>query len=116
MSASERALILGNMRSYPHSKQPLGAAQLRLITTPDDMREVSAPPTRRPRASRQGRNLRMAERLDQIAIEAQRDAAQAVMAHDDVTAREYLDRASAARKAAALLRAGPSGVRELLAS
>jgi hypothetical protein len=38
------------------------------------------------------------------------------MAHDDVTARELLDRASAARKAAALLRAGPSGVREMLAS
>ena len=116
MSASEGALILGNMRSYPHSKQPAGAAQLRLITTPDDMREVSAPPARRPRPSRRGRNLRMAERLDQIAIEAQRDAAQAVMAPDDVTAREDLDRASAARKAAALLRAGPSGVRELLAS
>ena len=104
------------MRSYPHSKQPRGAAQLRLITTPDDMREVSAPPVRRPRTSRQGRNVRMAERLDQIAIDAQRDAAQAVMAHDDVTARELLDRASAARKAAALLRAGPSGVREMLAS
>lgn len=63
-----------------------------------------------------GRNERMAERLDGIATQAQRDAAEAVMAHDDVTAREMLDRASAARKAASLLRAGPSGVRDLMAS
>lgn len=116
MKASERELILGNMRSYSHSKQPPGTAQLRLISTPDEPREVATPTVRRPRASRQGRNLRMAERLDQIAIDAQHDAAAAVMAHDDVSAREYLDRASAARKAAALLRAGPSGVRDLLAS
>ena len=58
----------------------------------------------------------MAERLDGIAIEAQRDAAEAVMAHDEVCAREALERASAARRAAALLRAGPSGVRDLMAS
>ncbi|MEI7520270.1 MAG: hypothetical protein ACOYL4_08605 [Miltoncostaeaceae bacterium] len=103
------------MRSHHHSKRPAGAAQLRLITTPDDTREVMSP-VRRPRASRAGRNLRMAERLDQIAIDAQREAAEAVMAHDDVSARELLDRASAARRAAALLRAGPSGVRDLLAS
>jgi hypothetical protein len=63
-----------------------------------------------------GRNERMAERLDVIAAQAQRDAVQAVMAHDDITARDMLDRASAARKAASLLRAGPSGVRDLLAS
>lgn len=104
------------MRSYPHSKQPAGAAQLRLISTPDEPRAVTTSAVRRPRTSRQGRNLRMAERLDQIAIDAQHDAAAAVMAHDDVSAREFLDRASAARKAAALLRAGPAGVRDLLAS
>ncbi len=107
---------MGNMRSYPHTKQPEGAAQLRLITTPDEAREVTAPAARRQRGPRQGRNLRMAERLDRIATEAQRDAFEAVMAHDDVHAREHLDRASAARKAAALLRAGPTGVRDLMAS
>jgi len=58
----------------------------------------------------------MAERLDRIALQAERDAGAAVMAHDDVTAREMLERARAARKAASLLRAGPSRVRELLAS
>lgn len=58
----------------------------------------------------------MAERLDGIAIEAQRDAAEAVMAHDEVSAREALERASAARRAAALLRAGPGGVQDLMAS
>ncbi len=104
------------MRSYSHTKRSDGTAQLRLITTPDEAHEVVHPTPRRPRASRQGRNLRMAERLDQIAIETQRNAAEAVMAHDDISAREFLDRASAARKAAALLRAGPSGVRDLMAS
>ena len=58
----------------------------------------------------------MALRLDDIAIQSERDAAAAVMAHDDVTARELLERAGAARKAASLLRAGPTGVRDLLAS
>lgn len=63
-----------------------------------------------------GRNERMAERLDAVAVHAQHEAAAAVMAHDDITAREMLDRASAARRAASLLRAGPAGVRDLLAS
>ncbi len=63
-----------------------------------------------------GRNERMAERLDRIAVQAERDAADAVMAHDDVVARDMLERASSARKAASLLRAGPAGVRDLLAS
>ncbi len=81
------------------------------------MDEAMSPgPPRRRRSPRPGRNLRMAERLDGIAIEAQRDAAEAVMAHDEVSAREALERASAARRAAALLRAGPSGVQDLMAS
>ena len=45
-------------------------------------------------------NERMALRLDDIAIQSERDPAAAVMAHDDVTARELLERAGAARKAA----------------
>ncbi len=105
------------MRSPHHAKPPTGATQLTLVGAPE------APPPhivrtgarRRPRA-RLGRNDRMAERLDMVAIQAERDAAAAVMAHDDVTAREMLERAQAARRAASLLRAGPSGVRDLLAS
>lgn len=105
------------MRSPSHRKQREGAAQLTLISTPNTEPGTIAPaPARRRPRTRMGRNERMAERLDAIAVQAQRDAAQAVMAHDDVTAREMLDRASAARKAASLLRAGPSGVRDLLAS
>lgn len=105
------------MRSPQHTTQPQGGAQLTLVSTPDVVPEKIAPAAvrRRPR-TRMGRNQRMAERLDMIAIQAERDAAAAVMAHDDVTAREMLERSQAARKAASLLRAGPSGVRDLLAS
>lgn len=104
------------MRSHPHTKQPAGTTQLRLITTPDDARQVTAPPVRTRPGTHRGRNQRMAERLDHVAVEAQREAFEAIMAHDDVSARAHLDRASAARKAAALLRAGPTGVRDLMAS
>ena len=105
------------MRSPHHTKQAARAAQLTLVSSPEVVPEKIAPAAqrRRPR-TRMGRNERMAERLDLIAIQAERDAAAAVMAHDDVTAREMLARAQAARKAASLLRAGPGGVRELLAS
>ncbi len=104
------------MRSHSQKKQRGGSAQLTLISSPGAPHDAAAQSTRRRPRTRMGRNERMAERLDVIALEAQRDAAAAVMAHDDVTAREMLDRASAARKAASLLRAGPSGVRDLLAS
>lgn len=105
------------MRSPRHTKQSQGGAQLTLVSTPPVGPEKIAPAAvrRRPR-TRMGRNQRMAERLDMIAIQAERDAAAAVMAHDDVTARDMLERSQAARKAASLLRAGPSGVRDLLAS
>ena len=105
------------MRSPHHTKSVDGAAQLTLVSSPEVVPEKIAPAAkrRRPR-TRMGRNERMAERLDRIALQAERDAAAAVMAHDDVTARDMLERAQAARRAASLLRAGPSGVRELLAS
>jgi hypothetical protein len=105
------------MRSPLHTKQAGRATQLTLVSTPEVVKDAIAPAAvrRRPRA-RMGRNERMADRLDTIAIQAERDAADAVMAHDDVTARELLERAQAARRAASLLRAGPSGVRDLLAS
>ena len=58
----------------------------------------------------------MAERLDRIADEAEREAVYSRRAGDTVGARAALDRAADARKAAALLRAGPAGVGKLLAS
>lgn len=105
------------MRSPHHTKHSQGGAQLTLVSTPPVAQETITPAAvrRRPR-TRMGRNERMAQRLDAIAIQADRDAAAAVMAHDDVTAREMLERSKAARRAASLLRAGPSGVRDLLAS
>ncbi|MSO44194.1 MAG: hypothetical protein EXQ74_02615 [Thermoleophilia bacterium] len=102
------------MRSHQQTIPRTETTQLALISTVDDVR-VPAPPRRRSR-TRMGRNERMAERLDAVAVHAQHEAAAAVMAHDDITAREMLDRASAARRAASLLRAGPAGVRDLLAS
>ena len=116
-TASDPGASLTNMRSPQHTKQSQGGAQLTLVSTPEVVPEKITPAAvrRRPR-TRMGRNQRMAERLDMIAIQADRDAAAAVMAHDDVTAREMLERSQAARKAASLLRAGPSGVRDLLAS
>lgn len=105
------------MRSPHHHEQPRESAQLTLVSTAPVAPEAIARPgaRRRPR-TRMGRNARMAERLEKIAMQADRDAAAAVMAHDDVTARAMLERSTAARRAASLLRAGPSGVRDLLAS
>lgn len=105
------------MSSPLHTTQAGRATQLTLVSTPEVVPETipSTAHRRRPR-TRMGRNERMAGRLDTIATQAERDAAAAVMANDDVTARDMLERAKAARKAASLLRAGPSGVRDLLAS
>ncbi len=58
----------------------------------------------------------MAERLDRIAEEAEREAVHARRAGDTIGARAARDRAADARRAAALLRAGPAGVGKLLAS
>jgi hypothetical protein len=103
------------MRSI-HRTDP---GQLRLVT-PDAAAPVAPAaraPASRPRPRRGGgRNLRMAERLDGVAAQAERDAMDAVIAGADALARDALERAAAARKAARILRAGPGGVRDLLAS
>ena len=104
------------MRSPHHDKHAGKATQLTLVGTPEPAATPAPAASRRRPRGRLGRNERMALRLDDIAIQSERDAAAAVMAHDDVTARELLERAGAARKAASLLRAGPTGVRNLLAS
>ena len=64
------------MSSPQHTKQSQGGAQLTLVSTPEVVPEKIAPAAvrRRPR-TRMGRNQRMAERLDMIAIQADRDAA-----------------------------------------
>jgi len=81
-------------------------------------RAAAAPPAAvtRQRPVRLGRNARMAERLDRIADEAEREAVYSRRAGDTVGARAARDRAADARRAAALLRAGPAGVGRLLAS
>ena len=104
------------MRSPHHDKHAGKATQLTLVGTPEPVATPAPAASRRRPRGRLGRNERMALRLDDIAVQSERDAAAAVMAHDDVTARELLERAGAARKAASLLRAGPTGVRDLLAS
>jgi len=58
----------------------------------------------------------MAERLDLVAQEAQREAAACRRAGDLVGMRAARERARGAARAAELLRAGPSGVAGLLAS
>ncbi len=63
-----------------------------------------------------GKNLRMAQRLDVLAARAAREAAAARRSGDHVTARQAAERARDARRAAALLRAGPAGVGRILAS
>lgn len=63
-----------------------------------------------------GRNARMADRLDRMAAQAERDAAACRRAGDEIGVRRALEQARDARRAAALLRAGPSRVREVLAS
>jgi hypothetical protein len=62
------------------------------------------------------RNARMAARMDLLARDAAREAAMCRRAGDVAGAREAGDRAAGARRAAALLRAGPGGVGEVLAS
>lgn len=68
------------------------------------------------RPRRGGRNRRMAQHLDAIAAQAERQAAAARRAGDRIEAHRATERAHDARRAAALLRAGPEGVGRLLAS
>jgi hypothetical protein len=62
----------------------------------------------------QGRNWRMAGRLDQVAEAAATEAARLLREGDGTSARMAWDRAASARRAARMLRAGPGGVRDVL--
>ena len=66
--------------------------------------------TRRERPPRRSRVARKAQQLDEMAAQAEREAFEAKRAGDPVSARAARDRAQGARRAAELLRAGPSGV------
>jgi hypothetical protein len=66
------------------------------------------------RARRAGPAARKAEQLDRIAEAAERELADAWRAGDMVAARSAHDRARGARRAAQILRAGPSGVAEVI--
>jgi hypothetical protein len=85
------------------------AAQGQLILFPGADR-----PARREGPRRRSRSARMAQRLDELAAAAEREAAEAQRAGDGVSARAAADRAEGARRAAALLRAGPTGVADVL--
>lgn len=82
----------------------------------DQMRLFAIEGGARPRRRRTGRNARMADRLDQIAVVAEREEAAARRQGSDVDARRARERAQDARRAAAMLRAGPQGVGGVLAS
>jgi hypothetical protein len=62
------------------------------------------------------RNLAMALKLDQLAEDCDREAERAERAGSPAAARASAERAEAARRAAAILRAGPAGVKELFAA
>lgn len=70
--------------------------------------------TRRERPPRRSRVARKAQQLDEMAAQAEREAFEAKRAGDPVSARAARDRAQGARRAAELLRAGPSGVANVL--
>jgi hypothetical protein len=66
------------------------------------------------RPARPTRTQRKAEQLDRLAEAAERELADAWRAGDAVSARAAHDRARGARRAAELLRAGPTGVADVL--
>lgn len=66
------------------------------------------------RAPRPTRSQRKAEQLDRLAEIAERELAESWRAGDTVSARAAHDRARGARRAAQILRAGPTGVAEVL--
>jgi hypothetical protein len=61
-----------------------------------------------------GRNARLAERTQRIAEAASNEARERLRAGDAVGAREAFERATAAKRAAKMLREGPGAVREVL--
>jgi len=64
--------------------------------------------------ARTGRNAQLAERTQRIAEAAANEARERLRAGDAVGAREAFDRATAAKRAAKMLRNGPGAVREVL--
>jgi hypothetical protein len=63
---------------------------------------------------RTGRNAQLAERAQRIADAAANEAREHLRAGDAVGAREAFDRATAAKRAAKMLREGPRSVRNVL--
>ena len=74
----------------------------------------TAPRSGRP--PRLGRNARMALRLEELAAEADREAEECRRAGDLLGQRRARERARDARRSAHVLRTGPRGVADLLAS
>jgi len=92
---------------YEHMFAPSETTQLTLFA---GQRPDPAP------QRRVGRNERMAMQLDQMADDAEIAAEELRSRGDQLGERRARERARDARRSAALLRAGPSGVARLLAS
>ena len=88
-------------------------SQLALTLVPGGARPIAPSARRRPT---EGRNARIAAQMDRQARAAAAAAAEARERGDLTAARIAEDRAAGAARAAAILRAGPQGVRDLLAS
>lgn len=95
------------------TRRPSGGGQL-ILFRGAAAGGATASPGRRRRPRPASRSARMAERLDALAAAAEREALEHRRAGDAVGARAAWDRASGARRAAELLRAGPAGVAEVL--
>jgi hypothetical protein len=95
------------------NRRPSGGGQL-ILFPGATAGAVAASPGRRRRPRPASRSARMAERLDALAAAAEREAAESRRAGDSMGARAAGDRASGARRAAELLRAGPAGVADVL--
>ena len=85
--------------------------QLTLFVTGADT--GSSPPRRRRRV---GRAERMAQRIDDLASRAEREAEECRLAGDAVGERKAREQARDARRSAQILRAGPGGVAVLMAA
>jgi len=83
-----------------------------LILFPGVAEPAATAPAPRPR--RPGRVERKVAELGRIAETAEREMADAFRRGDPISAKAAHDRARGARRAAELLRAGPSGVAEVL--
>ncbi len=91
----------------------LRSSEGQLILFPGAVPAPPAPPAARaPR--RRTPSARKAEQLDRMAEAAERELAEAWRAGDMLAAHAAHDRARGARRAAQILRAGPSGVAEVI--